>query len=361
MKSVTVKTELKEYDIDFRSGFYGISDTIEKSGVKGSKICVITDDNIEKLYGDEVKKALLKNFKEVYIKSFHKGEKSKNLDTISDIYKFLLENHFDRKCAVAGLGGGVAGDMAGFVAATYMRGIEFIQIPTSLLAEVDSSVGGKTGVDFCGSKNIIGAFYQPSFVYINIDTLKTLPKREFSAGMAEVIKYGIILSKDFYNFISENREKIKNMDIETMTEVIAKCCEFKAFVVSNDEKEKGMRAILNYGHTIGHAVESLKEFELIHGECVGIGMVAAMKISCDRGVIKEKDLDEFEELLTYFDIPVKTKGLIPEDVYSQMFNDKKVSDSKINFVLVDEKIGKSYVTSEISKDEIIKAISYVVE
>ena len=272
-----------------------------------------------------------------------------------------MENHFDRKCAVAGLGGGVAGDMAGFVAATYMRGIEFIQIPTSLLAEVDSSVGGKTGVDFCGSKNIIGAFYQPSFVYINIDTLKTLPKREFSAGMAEVIKYGIILSKNFYNFISENREKIKNMDIDTMTEVIAKCCEFKAFVVSNDEKEKGMRAILNYGHTIGHAVESLKEFELIHGECVGIGMVAAMKISCDRGVITEKDLDEFEELLTYFDIPVKTKGLIPEDVYSQMFNDKKVSDSKINFVLVDDEIGKSYVTSEISKGEIIKAISYVVE
>ena len=360
MKSVTVNTELKNYDIDFRKGFNDILETVKKSGVKGSKICIITDTNVEKLYGDEVKNILSNVFKEVYIKSFEAGEKSKNLDTISEMYKFLLEKRFDRKCVVAGLGGGVCGDMAGFVAATYMRGIDFVQIPTTLLAQVDSSVGGKVGVDFLNSKNIIGAFYQPSFVYINTDTLHSLPEREFSAGLAEVIKYGIILSDDFYRFIIDNKENIKSKDTEIMTEIIAKCCEFKAYVVSKDEKESGMRAILNYGHTIGHAIETLKEFELIHGECVGIGMVAAMKIGCGRGQVSEKDIEELKEILTFFNIPVKTSGLSPEDVYNQMFLDKKVSDNKINFILT-ENIGNAYVTSDVTKDEIINAISYVLE
>ncbi len=360
MKSVTVKTEFKEYDIDLRKGFSNLSDTIKKSGVKGKKICVITDSNIEKIYGEMIKIAFSDYFDEVYIKSFTAGEKSKNLETVSDMYKFLLDNHFDRKSVIAGFGGGVAGDMAGFVASTYMRGIDFVQIPTSLLAQVDSSVGGKVGVDFCGTKNIVGAFYQPSFVYINTETLDTLPEREFSAGMAEVIKYGIILSDDFYNFIWNNKEKIKERDKDIMSEIIAKCCEYKAYVVSNDEKEQGMRAILNYGHTIGHAIETLKEFQLIHGECVGIGMVSAMKIGVDRGEVSQKDLDKLKELLSYFDIPVSTDGLNIDDVYNQMFLDKKVSDSKINFVLT-KGIGKAYVTSDISKDEIINAISYVLK
>lgn len=355
MENIIVSTPTEKYPICFKNKFDDLINFM--SNFKNSKVCILTDLNVEKLYVNEIKEILKDNF-EVYVYSFEAGEKSKNLDKISEFYKFFLENHFDRKSVIIGLGGGVVGDMAGFSAATYMRGVNFIQIPTTLLAQVDSSVGGKVGVDFSGTKNIIGAFYQPKFVYINVNTLKSLPDREFSAGMAEVIKYGMIMSKDFYNYIKENKKKIKDKDEDELSKMIKKCCEFKAEVVSKDEKEKGMRAILNFGHTIGHSVESLKEFELIHGECVGIGMVAALKILVDRGILTQKELNEFEELLLYFNIPIKTKGIKVEDVYNQMFLDKKVSNNKINFVLLEE-IGKAYISNDINKSEFLNAINYI--
>jgi len=275
-------------------------------------------------------------------------------------YDFLLENKFDRKSVVAGLGGGVAGDMAGFLAATFMRGIDFIQVPTTLLAQVDSSVGGKVGVDYGKYKNVVGAFYQPKFVYINTSTLNTLPKREFSAGMAEVIKYGVIQSEDFYSYIIKNREKIKDFDKDSLRYIIRSCCDMKACVVNQDEHDTGLREILNYGHTIGHAIEGLKEFELLHGECVAVGMMAVMDISVKRGYISPSKKEGFGELLKYFGLPVSVTGLKADNVYEQLFHDKKVSSNKLKFVIADG-IGSTIRTSDVQRAEVIAAIESVLE
>lgn len=358
MKTLIVHTELEQYPIQLCSSFDQLPQLVEKTGLKGRRICFVTDDKVSEFYLSQIQKVLEHSFSEMTHFVFPGGESQKCLDTVSKFYDFYIAHQFDRKTVIAALGGGVTGDMAGFSAATYLRGIPFIQIPTSLLAQVDSSVGGKVGVDYKNSKNIIGAFYQPKFVYINIETLKTLPKREFSAGMAEVIKYGLIVSKDFYQWIKESKEKIKAMEEETMTEMIAKCCEWKAKIVAQDEKESGLREILNFGHTIGHAIETLKNFELVHGECVGIGMVAALYLSWKKGYLSQKELEEGKELFAFFHIPVKADGLLAEEVYQQLFLDKKVKNHKIGFVLLNQ-IGEAFRTTSLSKEEILDAISYV--
>jgi len=358
--NIIVDTGKEQYPIYFTEDFSGLSQAAEKCGYNGRKLCIISDTNVSPIYSDSVKKELGKIFSEVYICTFKAGEKSKTLDTIKTFYDFLLENKLDRKSVIAGLGGGVVGDMAGFAAATFMRGIDFIQIPTTLLSQVDSSVGGKVGVDYGPYKNTVGAFYQPKFVYINTTTLNTLPKREFSAGMAEVIKYGIITSESFYEYIKANRDKIKIGDKGYLKRIISKCCEMKAEVVNKDELDTGFRETLNYGHTIGHSVEGLKEYELIHGECVSIGMVAVMDISLKRGWVKAHEVKEFKELLQYFDLPVCVNGLDSNDVYSQLFHDKKVSDNKLKFVIAD-KIGSTVRTSDVKKEEVMDAINSIIK
>lgn len=358
--NIIVDTSNEQYPIYFSEDFSGLSKAAEKCGYTGKKLCIISDTNVSPLYYNSVKKEFEKIFDEIYICTFQAGEKSKNLDTIKIFYDFLLKNKLDRKSVIAGLGGGVTGDMAGFVAATFMRGIDFIQIPTTLLAQVDSSVGGKVGVDYGPYKNTVGAFYQPKFVYINTSSLDTLPKREFDAGMAEIIKYGIIMSNSFYEYIKDNKDKIKNGDKDCLKNIICRCCEMKADVVNKDEHDTGHREILNYGHTIGHAVEGLKEFELIHGECVAIGMVAAMNISHKRGWISAKAFEEFKELLKFFELPVCVCGLKCDAIYEQLFHDKKVSDNKLKFVIAD-KIGSTIRTSDVSKEEVMQAINSILK
>lgn len=356
INDVTVNTSTGSYNISFKKSFDGICQSAENAGLMGRRLIVVTDNNVEEIYKNDIYNAASKCFSDVDFCTFKAGEKSKNINVVEEIYDKFLELKADRKTVIAGFGGGVTGDMAGFAAATFMRGLDFIQIPTTLLAQVDSSVGGKVGIDYKGKKNLVGAFYQPRFVYINTNTLKTLPKREFAAGMAEVIKYGVIVSKDFYNSLI-----LKKSDInENIGSIISECCKFKADVVSADEKESGLREILNFGHTIGHAVESLKNFELIHGECVGIGMSAAMYMSHVRGNISESELCEFNSFLDYLEIPRKVSGLMAEDIYNELFKDKKVKNSRLTFVLI-ESIGKCYRTSDVSKDEIIGAIKYVLE
>ncbi|MGL4789901.1 MAG: 3-dehydroquinate synthase [Anaerotignaceae bacterium] len=360
MNNIYVETESKKYPICFEEGFEGLKELVKETGLTGRKLMIVADSKVSPIYAETVKNILKDSFSEISICEFEAGEKNKNIETLSTFYDFCLDNKLDRKSVIAGLGGGVCGDMAGFCAASFMRGVTFVQIPTTLLAQVDSSVGGKVAIDYRSSKNVVGAFYQPDFVYINIDTLKTLPKREFNAGIGEVIKYGPMADLEFYNYIKENKEKIKNLDKDTMKHVIRKCCEIKADVVSKDEKEGGIREILNYGHTIGHAIETVKDFTLLHGECVAVGMVCAMTISIFRGDLKEADREELINLLKYFELPYFIENINKEDVYNQMFFDKKVKENKIEFVL-NKTVGEVYRTMDVTKEEIMKALDFVVK
>ena len=359
MKSIVINTTTKSYPIYFSSGFHGLGECIKKSDFEGNKVCIITDSKVSPLYAKEVSDILKNLFQDVYICIFEAGEKSKNIDTILSFYDFFMEHKLDRKSLVVGLGGGVCGDMAGFLAATYMRGIPFIQIPTTLLSQVDSSVGGKVGIDYKGSKNIVGSFYQPELVYINTETLKTLPKREFSAGMAEVIKYGPIFSEEFFEYLAINKDKIFELNDKIIENCIYECCKMKGEIVSKDEKESGIREILNFGHTIGHAVETAKKFTLLHGECVSIGMVAALYISLKKGIIKKEMLEKTIELLEFFDLPISTDNINKIDIYNQMFLDKKVKNGKISFVLVNNKFGEIVRTTNVTETEVLDGIKYI--
>ncbi|HHV95372.1 MAG TPA: 3-dehydroquinate synthase [Clostridiaceae bacterium] len=347
MYTLTVGLGERSYPIYITGDYGNIGTALKKLGVEG-KIIVITDNNVDKAQGPAFTEAL--NNAGFVAEKFviEAGENSKNLDTISKIYKFLINIKADRKSCLIALGGGVIGDITGFAAATYLRGIDFVQVPTTLLAQADSSVGGKTGVDFEGVKNVIGAFYQPRFVYINVNSLRTLPVREIRAGLAETIKHGIIRDKDFFNYVSENIEKIMNFDEETLKHISRINCSIKANIVEQDEKESGLRAILNFGHTFGHAIESASNFMLLHGECVSIGMVGACKMANYLGMIKEKVTDKVCQVLLKTGLPIKAKGIDIDEVYRNLYHDKKMRKGKLLFILPED-IGK--VTQCVVNDE----------
>lgn len=360
MKILSVDTGKTVYPIYIDNNYDSLIEAFEKAGLTGRRICIITDSNVEPLYINKVTSIMEGHFDKICYYAFKAGENSKNLETIMDFYKFFIDNHLDRKSVLVALGGGVAGDMCGFAAATYMRGIPFVQMPTTLLSQVDSSVGGKTGVDFLGNKNMVGAFYQPEFVYINTDTLNTLPYREVAAGLAEAVKYGYIIDKDFLDYFIDNKEKIKALDSQAINDVIYFSCKAKADVVSQDEKEMGLRAILNFGHTFGHAVETLSDFKMLHGECVAVGMLSALYFSAKRGMIDEEEIEKCQKLLEFFELPVKVKGYSLKEVHKQMFNDKKTHNGVINIVALNE-IGKAYVDKSASEMEIEDSIGFIVE
>jgi 3-dehydroquinate synthase len=298
-----------------------------------SKVALITDTNVDKFQSGDLLDVLQAAGYEVYKYVFEAGEKSKNLDTVKNIYKFLLDAKMERNSTLIALGGGVVGDITGFAAATYLRGVNFIQVPTTTLAQADSSVGGKVGVDFEGAKNMVGAFYQPNLVYINVNSLRTLPKREFISGLGEVIKHGIIMDAEFFDYIDYNTKKILNCD-ETILQYMTKTnCSIKGHVVEQDERESDLRAILNFGHTIGHAVESVLNFELLHGECISIGMVGACKIAQYLNLLDEGVVKKIVNLIKNVGLPVRLGGIDADKVYEQMFYDKKVKDKKLVFVL----------------------------
>ncbi len=299
----------------------------------GNKLVIVTDTNVDRHQSEGVIKVLEGSGFEIHKYVIKAGEESKNLDTIRELYKFLVEAKLDRKSTLLALGGGVVGDITGFAAATFLRGINFVQVPTTLLAQADSSVGGKVGVDFEGSKNIIGAFYQPKFVYINVNTLKTLPEREMKSGLAEVVKHGIIMDADFFEYINYNVKKIYRFDSDVLQFMAKTNCSIKAKVVEEDEKESGLRAILNFGHTIGHAIESVSNFELLHGECVSIGMVGAFKMAQQYGMVEEKTVLRVIEVLKKIGLPTHYEEMDIDRVYEQMFYDKKIKDNKLHFIL----------------------------
>lgn len=347
------------YAIALEKDFQKLNEELSKVfDLTNKRVCIVSDSNVYPLYGDEVTSILQPLAKEVINFVFEAGEGSKNLDTVSDLYEKLILSKFDRNDILIALGGGVVGDLTGFAASTYLRGIDFVQVPTTLLSQVDSSIGGKTGVDFRAYKNMVGAFYQPKLVYMNISTLSTLTDRQFNCGLGEIIKHGIIKNYDYFNYLNENISQIKNRDIDVLIDMIYESCLIKKNVVENDPKEKGERALLNFGHTIGHAVEKLMNFELFHGECVAIGIIAAAYISYKYEKITKDELNTIIETIRSYDFPLDISKLDTNEIIAVTKNDKKMISGKIKFILID-RIGNAYIDTTITDDDMAQAIEYI--
>ncbi|ACK68113.1 3-dehydroquinate synthase [Rippkaea orientalis PCC 8801] len=324
----------------------------------GQKILIISNPEIFNYYGDVVVNSLKKSGFEVFTHLIPAGEAYKTLDSIAQVYDTALEHRLERSSTMIALGGGVIGDMTGFAAATWLRGINFVQVPTSLLAMVDASIGGKTGVNHPQGKNLIGAFYQPRLVFIDPSVLKTLPVREFRAGMAEVIKYGIIWDKALFEQLEQAKtlDHLNSLNDELLQTIITRSCQAKVDVVSQDEKESGLRAILNYGHTIGHAIESLTGYETInHGEAVAMGMVAAGKIAIKLSLWTQEETIRQDQLIDKVGlISTIPKTLDIDQVIESLQSDKKVKSGKVRFILPTS-IGKVIISDQVSS-EIIKSV-----
>lgn len=359
-KRITVNDKKKPvYDIILDNSFQDLSGELKNLGYENRKICIVTDTNVEKLYLNEVKAELEKAFSFVCVFVFEAGEERKNLETVKRLYETLILQKFDRKDVLAALGGGVTGDLTGFAAATYMRGIDFIQLPTTLLAQVDSSIGGKTGVDFDQYKNMVGAFHQPKLVYMNLNTLSTLPEEQYYAGMGEILKHGLIQDDAYYEWTISNMAEIFVRDQEVLEELIYKSCEIKRKIVERDPKEEKDRALLNFGHTIGHAVEKLKDFKLLHGECVAVGSVAAAHISWKRGYLKEEEFLEIRDMFVAFSLPISVYGLTAEEILKAAKSDKKMEQGNMKFILL-KKPGKAVIDRTVTEEEMMDAISYII-
>lgn len=324
--------------------------------IKGKQVCIVTNETIAPLYLQSLINVLGSNY-QIDVVVLPDGEQFKIQDTVMKIYDCLLEKKHNRSTTLIALGGGVVGDMTGFAAASYQRGVNFIQVPTTLLSQVDSSVGGKTGVNHPLGKNMIGAFHQPQVVIIDIDVLSTLPKRELSAGIAEVIKYGLINDLEFYQWLEKNMKALLALDEPTLIESIFRSCQNKADIVSQDEKESGIRAILNLGHTFGHAIESSQGYGTwLHGEAVSIGMVLALELSSNLGWIESQEVDRLSRLLMIAELPVTVPERMTDNQFLELMAiDKKVIDGSLRLVLL-KKIGQAIVTSDVLQSQVIEAI-----
>ena len=355
--------EVVKYYNDLMKCFYNedcTEEELQELGASEKKLCIVTDSRVDELYGAQVAELLEGKCRKIVKYAFPAGEENKNLETVKDVYRYLIEEGFDRKDMLLALGGGVTGDLTGFVAATYLRGIDFVQIPTTLLAQVDSSIGGKTGVDFDCYKNMVGAFHMPKLVYANVSALKTLPPEQFSAGMGEVIKHGLIRDQEYYEWILENKEAVRNRELSVCRRLICGSNRIKRQVVEADPTEQNERAVLNFGHTLGHAVEKLKDFSMLHGHCVALGALAALDICVKRGMVPEAEADRYRETMEYFDMPVSVGGLTKEAVVAATKNDKKMEAGVIKFILLD-RLGHAYVDRTVTDEEMKDALDAVME
>ncbi len=325
------------------------------------KLALLSNPTVFNLYGGVVVNSIKNSGFELIEVIIPDGEEYKSLQWTENIYGALLNTKLDRKSALIALGGGVIGDIAGFAASTYMRGIDFVQVPTTLLAQVDSSVGGKTGVNHPLGKNMIGTFWQPRIVWVDTDTLKTLPRRELLAGLAEVIKYCVIWDEDLFDFLEVNRGIVLKLDKSALTYIIKRSCEIKAEVVSKDERElSGLRSILNYGHTIGHAIETVTEYKkYLHGEAVAIGMYMEAKLSQMLGFIAEGKVKRIKSLIENYNLPAQIPdGIDINAILSSMQLDKKAVAGELKFVLP-EKIGEVKVYSGVSLEVVKDALKSI--
>jgi 3-dehydroquinate synthase len=344
-KKVQVQLGDRSYPIYIGSGEIQRADIA--SHIAGQKVLIVSNETIAPLYLELVEKQLAGLQVDKVILA--DGEQYKNLDNLNLIFDQLITCHHDRKTTLIALGGGVVGDMTGFAAASYQRGVPFIQIPTTLLAQVDSSVGGKTAVNHALGKNMIGAFYQPQAVIIDTDTLSTLSDREFSAGLAEVIKYGLIVDPQFFEWLEDNIQALLNRDQQALAYAVELSCVSKANVVAADETEQGVRAILNLGHTFGHAIETFQQYkDWIHGEAVAAGMVMAAELSVMAGDLTSDDLERIKNLLTACALPIAPpEGMAADDFMRLMVRDKKVLDGQLRLVLM-KSLGSAFVSDQFS-------------
>ena len=347
MKRVKVSLGSDSYHIHIGSGILGQAGQQLKEEGFSDSLVIITNPVVEGLYGDALKQNLTRDGFRVTVLQVPDGEEQKSLETAGRLYHELTECYAERTTPILALGGGVIGDLAGFVAATYLRGVPLIQIPTTLLAQVDSSIGGKVAVDHGQLKNMIGAFYQPKLVISDIDTLKTLDNRILIDGLAEVIKYGVIRDEGLFRYIEENLDKIKSLDSGVLEEIVLRSAEIKAEVVEKDEKDLGLRAILNYGHTVGHAIESVSDFKVEHGTAVALGMLAAAKISCKMGILGNKDLLRLQSLIQRVGLPTTMPRLEVGEIIQAITHDKKVLRGKVRFILP-QSLGKVFIADEVS-------------
>jgi 3-dehydroquinate synthase len=355
MKKLKLELGENSYPIYIGSGLLSKLELLTKY-IDSKKVMIVTNETIAPLYLAKVK-SLLTDYllKEVILKD---GEEYKTLKTANIIFTALLENKFNRDCTLIALGGGVIGDITGFVAASYQRGVNFIQIPTTLLAQVDSSVGGKTGVNHKLAKNMIGAFYHPKCVLIDIDTLDTLDNRQYSAGMSEVIKYGLLGNIELLKFLQDNIDELMLRDKSLIAKIIFQCCSDKANIVAKDELEKGQRALLNLGHTFGHAIENKLGYGVyLHGEAVAVGMLMAARLSELEGYLSAQEVLEVKNILKKANLPTKINAKInAKDILLAMLVDKKVFDGNMRLILL-KSLGDAFICSNYKKDLLDKTIN----
>jgi 3-dehydroquinate synthase len=358
MERITVSLGERSYPISIGAGLFSDPALLSFLSPK-QNVIIITNDTVSPLYADKVTAMLDHLGCLSSVLALPDGEKYKSLDTFNLIMSYLLEHNISRDVVIIALGGGVIGDLVGFASACYQRGVDFIQIPTTLLSQVDSSVGGKTAVNHPLGKNMIGAFYQPKSVVIDINCLQTLPTREFAAGMAEVIKYGIIYDLDFFEWLEANVEKLYQLDESALIYAIARCCQIKAEVVALDEKESGIRALLNLGHTFGHAIEAeLGYGNWLHGEAVSAGTAMAAKTAQLQGLITDAQLERIIALLKLAKLPVQTPSSMSyDDFIKHMMRDKKVLSGQLRLVLPTS-IGTADVFKGIAESTIEQAIEF---
>jgi len=354
MQTLTVELGDRSYPIYIGAGL--ITDrALLKTAIRGYKVAIVTNETVGPLYLDKLKDSLSGlDLLEIVLPD---GEQYKTLEYLNKIYDALLQAHCNRDVTLVALGGGVIGDMTGFAAATYQRGVDFIQVPTTLLSQVDSSVGGKTGVNHALGKNMIGAFYQPRAVFIDIDTLDTLPDKELSAGLAEVIKYGLIVDADFLAWLEAHMDELMQRDKTALAQAILVSCKTKADVVAKDERESGARALLNLGHTFGHAIEAGMGYgSWLHGEAVAAGMVMAADLSQRMGWISSTEVERVRTLLSRANLPVNGPPDLSVNTYLDLMSvDKKVQQGKMRFVLM-KAIGDAVVTADVDPHQLRKTL-----
>jgi len=356
-ESVKVPLGDKSYDILIGPGILSELGNMLSEFLPGRSFVMVTDSTVEDYLGVDLMNILEGAGVKVSMITFPAGEESKRMDVVVDLARRMVGLGADRGTVVLALGGGVTGDMAGFLASIYMRGIPFIQIPTTLLAQVDSSVGGKTGVDLPEGKNLLGTFAQPLRVYADIGVLCTLPAQELRNGLAEVIKYGMIWREELFAMLEEKWWDVVNLEPHVTADIVKQSCEIKAHVVAEDEKEGGLRRILNFGHTIGHAVEASSDYRIPHGEAVAMGMMAVARISESRDMLSSEEVERLAALLDRFRLPRTIPDYIDDDSIIRLIqHDKKVKDGRVHFVLC-RGIGQTEIVDDVNSEEIIRAVA----